>query len=163
MSKGFTLFEFIIVLALILCIVYLSASIISFSTQTAIRLEVDRLYAALQYMQRKAVLERTSQTLIFNTARNSYVVDHEHVLQGGSTFGVKKGVCGPPSCPSKPLKKQITWPLDTITFFQDGTIAAGAVYLTDQHGSCLYALTCDASCMTHIRRYCFDGGWRAIN
>ncbi len=159
MYKGFTLLELMIVLALLMGIAGLSSYFLVFTDTMAVRREVDRLYAVLLYMQRKALLERRQLVLVFDPKRSSYTADHEHVLDHAVLFSYKEGVRGPPSHPIDTVKVAITWPSNRVTFFPDGTIAAGACYLTDRHRSCQYALTCDASEVTHIRRYRYDGKW----
>jgi prepilin-type N-terminal cleavage/methylation domain-containing protein len=160
MRKGVTLLELCIVLALIALIVTLSSSFLVPSG--SVRQEVERLYAAILYMQRKALLERKQLSLIFDTSRNSYHADTEHILGPGVVFGIQKNVLGPPSLPTRLLKEPITWPSNMITFYPDGTISAGAVYITDTKRSCLYALTCDASEITHVRRYRHQEKWELV-
>jgi prepilin-type N-terminal cleavage/methylation domain-containing protein len=157
LKRGFTLFEVLLVLGLMSCIIYLSCSVILLSSSSALTHEVDRLSSALLSLQRKALLDRQTYKLMFVQSKNSYTTDVPHALIPGISYGILPGVKGPPSRPTCALKQAITWPDNTIYCYPDGTISAGAVYLTD--GKALAALTCDASAICHVRRYVFKGRW----
>ena len=85
-------------------------------------------------------------------------------------FGVQQGLCGPPSSAHHPISDPITWRHKKIVFYPPdhplssaGGIASGTVYLTDRARSCSYALTCDASYGSILRRYQYKDGWKLIS
>ena len=158
LKRGFTLFEVLLVIGLMSCIVYLSCSVLILSHQSVLNYEIDRLSSVILSLQRKALLENQTQKLIFDPPHNSYKADVPHLLSRGISYGILPSVKGPPSRPTHVLKQAITWPADTIYCYPDGTISAGAVYLTD--GTALAALTCDAAEVCHLRRYSYKGSWK---
>ncbi len=162
LSKGFVLGQFIGGFALIGGICFLSLSFFGIYERAAVRRELDRLYAAMLFMQRKALIEGKAAVLAFSLKDHCYTADVKHILPAGVRFGSSAGVYGPPSRPDKLIKDPIVWPKGMVTFYPDGTIVAGALYLTDVRGSCIFALTCDASETTHIRRYRYDGNWKPL-
>lgn len=118
---------------------------------TLVRLELNRLYAALVYVRRKAILEGHTQRVSFT--QRSFTLDDELPLAYPVLFGVPQKIKGPPGNPTAVLKKAITFKNAVLEAYHDGTLSAGALYITDDVGSCLYALTTDASAVTGIRRY----------
>lgn len=156
--QGFSFFELMIVIALLAFICSLSISLGKRFQASAVCTELDRLAAVFIFMQRKALLESAACIIVFESASNSYQADHYNTLSPGVYFGILPGVLGPPANPTVKLTDAITFPYHTATFYPDGTIAAGAIYLTDKK-SVLYALTTDASAVTHIRCYCYRKGW----
>ena len=125
-------------------------------------MELNKLHAALVYVRRKALLERKVQKIYFDEKARGYRVDKVYRLSSKVLFGVPKGIKGPPGDPRKPLEKAITWRESILEVYPDGTVSSGAVYLTDESRSCLYALTSDASAITGVRRYCYKSSWELI-
>lgn len=162
LPKGFILGQFIGSLALIGSICFLSGSFFLVYERAAVRREVDRLYAAMLYMQRKAIIEGVSCSVLFDGKGQGYTADAPHRLGTGVKFGASAGVKGPPSRALCVIKECCTWPNGVCAFYPDGTISAGAIYLTDRRNACTYALTCDASETSHIRRYLYDGSWKLL-
>ena len=121
------------------------------SQHSTLTYEIDRLSSVILALQRKALLDNQTQKLTFDPSHNHYKADVLHTLSPGIFFGILPSVKGPPSKPIRELKQAITWPENTLYCYPDGTISSGAVYLTD--GKALAALTCDASAVSHIRRY----------
>ena len=115
-------------------------------------------------MQRKALLEGKACSITFHLEKNQYVADRMYTLSSGVHFGVPAELLGPPSNPVSTISRPITWPENKITFYPEGSIkdaaiSAGAVYLTNKQKSIAYALTCDASCVSHLRRYRYQEKW----
>ncbi len=156
-KRGFTLFEVLLVLGLLSCIVYLSCSVLLLSQHSALTYEIDRLSSVILALQRKALLDNQTQKLTFEPTHNRYKADVLHTLSPGISYGILPSVKGPPSKPLRELQQAITWPANTLYCYPDGTISSGAVYLTD--GKTLAALTCDASAVSHIRRYSYKESW----
>lgn len=162
LPKGFILGQFIGSLALIGSICFLSGSFFLVYERAAVRRDVDRLYAAMLFMQRKAIIEGVSCSVLFDLKQQCYTADAPHRLGNGVKFGVSAGIKGPPSRATYVIKDFCSWPDGRCVFYPDGTISAGAIYVTDSRNACSYALTCDASETSHIRRYYYNGNWQGI-
>jgi prepilin-type N-terminal cleavage/methylation domain-containing protein len=160
MRAGFTLIELIVVLALVAFIATLTIKCVLFSTTTSARIELERLYALAFYLQQRAYVEQKQQTLTINPKSNSYTGgSRSYTLAHPLIFGTLAGTKGPPSEPEKPITHPITFKNNTIVFYPGGTISAGTMYLTDTSKSCLYALSCAISQVSHIRRYKYHKRW----
>ncbi len=162
-SLGHTLIELCCVLALIGCIGLVSTRFLVIYNSYRVRVELNRLHAALLYVRRKALLEGKAQRIRFDESTQSYQVEVVHTLSQKVRFGIVQGIKGPPGDPRKPLEKAITWRGATLEVLPDGTVSSGSVYLTDESRSCLYALTSDASAITGVRRYCYRSSWELIH
>ncbi len=164
-KRGFSLLELSIVIALLAFIATLSYSFIQKAAHSgALLQEVERLYAVLLFMKRKACLEGKPCCVTFDLVRNQYTADRTYTLSNGVVFGFIDGMLGPPASPTTPLKEAITWPQKRIVFYPEGLadtpcMSAGAVYLTTPCKSCVYALTSDASAVSRIRRYRYRSSW----
>ncbi len=159
---GSTLLELCTVIMLLGFIVSLSIGFYSGST-TLVRLELNRLYAALVYVRRKAILEGRIQRVSFT--QRSFTLNEELPLAHPVLFEIPPRIKGPPGNPTNLLKKAITFKNQFLEAYPDGTLSSGALYLTDDIGSCLFALTTDASAVTGIRRYRYRaslGLWEAL-
>lgn len=159
LPKGFILGQFIGSLALIGGICFLSGTFFLIYERSTVRREIDRLYAVMLFMQRKAIIEGTVCSILFNDKEQSYMADSTHRLSGGVKFGAGAGIKGPPSRPERTIIDPCSWQHSTCFFYPDGTISSGAIYMTDARGAHTYALTCDASETNHIRRYYYNGAW----
>lgn len=121
-----------------------------------ILIELNRLYAALVYVRRKAILEGRVQRVLCSQKSASYVIDGEEKKLSGASFGILEKVQGPPGKPRRTLITPITFQENTLKAYPDGTLSAGALYMTNVDRSCLYALTTDASAITGLRRYRYE-------
>lgn len=158
-KSGTSLFELILCIALFALILSLSAHFMRGTDHLLVERELDRLYAAILFLQRKAIIEHKPCHLTFDMRHRQYYTDTSSTLSLGIMFGVPHGVLGPPSRPIHLIEEPITWPQRTLTCYPDGTISAGTLYITNAKQTYLYALTCDASQVSHIRRYRYDGRW----
>jgi len=158
--RGYTLIELCCVLSLIGLIIGLSFGLSRVYTSYTVRSELNRLHTVITYLRRKAVVEQQPQSIRFTSL--GYSADREWQLPANVIFGIHKAVKGPPSDPKKPLNSAITFRNNTLEIYPDGTVSAGAVYLTDTGRSCLYALTSDASAITGVRCYRYRGAWEPL-
>lgn len=111
-------------------------------------------------LQRTAMMLQQPQTLQFDVQHGRYRFKKtEHCLPAHVQFGAALGVKGPPSAPDKTIENPITFQNSTITFFSDGTIQSGAVYLTDRSGRYTYALSCAVSQISYLRKYQYTNKW----
>lgn len=164
MKSGFTLIEVMIVCALCALGVTVAISVHSLFCQMSLKAEHEQLYAMCLYAQQKAMATGHEQTLaLCEEGKQCYTSDGEtHLLSRDICFGVIAGVKGPPSSPSKELKRSITFKNRCITFYPDGIIDAGTVYLTDKNHAYLYAISSGVATASCLRRYRYENGWKSI-
>lgn len=160
---GFSLIELMIVLAIVTIIAMLTATSRMFFTDIATRLEIDKLYSLCHYAQRCAMASNQIQTITFNVSANTYRFgEREEKLSPGVIFGFIQGAKGPPAHPTSPLSKPITFTGEHITFYPDGIIQAGTMYLVNDNKTTMYALSNAVSQVSHLRKYSYNGSWRMI-
>ncbi len=162
-KSGFSLIELMVVLAIIAIITMLVGTSKVLVTDIATRLELDKLHAVCQYAQRYAMASNQTQTITFNIAANTYRFHaREEKLTSGVQFGFIQGAKGPPAHPTSLLSKPITFLQECITFYPDGIIQAGTIYLVNANKTNMYALSNAVSQVSHVRTYKYDGSWRLI-
>ena len=162
-AKGFTLIELMVVLLLFSIAAGLTFSQFSFLQRGYVKAELDGLYQACLYMQRHAMLSNQSCSLNIDLAQQRYTFNgRTQKLATGVQFGVKQQAKGPPSTPTKQLTTPCTFQGNKITFYPDGIIASGSVYMTDKHHTCLYALTVAVSPYSYLRKYRYDDKWQLV-
>jgi len=164
MSKGFTLLEVVIVLALIAIGAALTIPMFRIFDRLMVKTEVDVLYLAIKSLEQKAITSGKAYELVFNEKDNSYTVESiVYHLHSPAIFGIVEKVTGPPSNPQKIITKSINFPDNKITIFSDGVIQAGSVYITDKNKKYLYALTCPVADISYLRRYVYNGRWTLLS
>lgn len=162
-KRGFSLIELMIVLVIIVIIAMLVGTSKILVTDTAMRLELNKLHAVCQYAQRYAMASNQSQVITFNIPANTYRFhDREEKLVSGIQFGFIPGVKGPPAHPVSALSKPITFLEESITFYPDGIIQSGTIYLVNARNTIMYALSNAVSQVSHMRMYIYDGSWRLL-
>ena len=151
-------------MALISILVLLTGAHSSFLSRMLVRAELEHLYSSSYYLQRKALMLHTPQTLSFDVKQNSYCMDGKtYRLPLQVKFGTAQGVKGPPGSPHSEVQKPISFTGDSITFHPDGVIQSGTMYLTDANHSCTYALSCAVSSVSYLRKYQYTDGWHLIS
>lgn len=160
-KKAFTLIELMIVVALVYILAGFTLQL-CWSDRSSIRSELDMLYQACLFMQRHAMITRKQQDLTFDLYNHSYSFNaRTQKLKQGVCFGIIAAQ-GPPSHPTKPLTQACTFKNNRITFYPDGIIDAGAIYLTNKKHNALYALTVAVSPYSYLRTYCYADTWRLL-
>ncbi|EKD48944.1 MAG: hypothetical protein ACD_64C00062G0007 [uncultured bacterium] len=161
---AFSLVELIIVIALIALLAMLCAAHSSFLTRMLVRAELEHLYSVSYYLQRKALMLHVPQTISFDIQNNRYDADGKtYRLASQVKFGTAHGVKGPPSQPNTVIHTPITFTGNSITFYPDGVIQSGAVYITDANRSVTYALSCAVSSVSYLRKYQYTDAWHIIS
>ncbi len=161
-KKGILLIELLVVITILTLLSYVAISHYTASSLHA-RTELQLLYQACIYMQRRALLKNEPQTLRFDLAEQKYHFENKtHTLAPGTMFGIIQGVKGPPSTPTKPLTTACTFKNNSITFYPDGIIDAGSIYITNKGRTQLYALTNAVSTYSYLRAYCYADTWNYI-
>lgn len=158
---GFSLTELMIVIAIIMVLASLIGFNIHFFNNARIHSELNLLHAACSYLQQKAIASNMTQELIFDATHNTYSVQGQiHSLPAALRFALIPNVKGPPSSPTLVVKEPITFANHTITFYPDGIISAGTVYITDSQ--VLYALSSGIAHVSYLRKYRYDGVWHLL-
>jgi Tfp pilus assembly protein FimT len=166
--KFFTLYEIIIVLAIITFILTISIPRTDIFRQKVIILELDKLFNIFNYLQQRAIASNNSQQLTFNIKNNSYLYlsltnkSISYQLSYPIIFGFLEAVKGPPSTPTKLINKAITFQTKnktlTVTFLSNGKITPGTIYIIDKYKKLMCALTCPISQVSYIRKYIYKNG-----
>ena len=162
LKKGFTLFELAVCCTLCCLLFSFSAHVVGLTTRLALLQELDRLHAVILFMQRKALLDDKTYTLVFSQEKDGYQAGAKHTFCPSVRFEGISCMQGPPASPGRPIKDAITWLGHTIYFYPNGTISAGSVYLTNDTNTLYCALTCDIGHINHIRRYFYTNTWNLI-
>lgn len=161
-KKGILLIELLVVIALITTLSYFAISHFTLSSLHA-RTELQLLYQTCMYMQRRALVTKKPQMLHFDlTAQQYHYENRTHTLAQGVMFGIIPGAKGPPATPSKPLSTACTFKNNNITFYPDGIIDAGSIYITNKEHTQLYALTNGVSDYSYLRPYCYADRWKPL-
>ena len=151
-------------IAIISIMVLLVGAQSSFLSRMLVRAELEHLYSVSYYLQRKALMLHKPQMLSFDVKHNSYCAcEKTYRLPSQVRFGTAHGVKGPPSSPNAVILRPITFKGDSITFYPDGVIQSGAVYLTDAQRSCTYAVSCAVSSVSYLRKYQYTDAWHLIS
>jgi Tfp pilus assembly protein FimT len=163
-AAGFSLFELLIVIALITTLSLLVTSTYTWLNQLSVRAEVDSLYNTCRYLQRYAQLTGKQQELIFNQADGTFSYHtHTHTLPKHVSFAIIDGTKGPPSSPTTVIKDAITFLNSRIIFYPDGIIQSGTVYLVDSTKQYLFAVTSPVASVSYIRKYHYvHGKWQLM-
>lgn len=162
-KTGSTLLEVVVVCALFVTLATLCIGAYRFFHRFAAQIELEQLYMACRYMQRRAMCTHQEQHLVFNLQERRYqYANRSHTLMNGVEFGVINGVQGPPAHPTHAVIKPITFPNNTIIFYPSGIISSGSVYITDNAHSCCYALSNGVSSISLLRRYVYRRTWQLI-
>ena len=161
--SGSTLIELVIVLALIaLCAGAVSFTGRFFSMQL-VRAAADNFAERCVFYQQKAIMSGAPIELAIDVTSNCYRSEGVTFNFGSQVcLGVPKGVTGPPSKPTQQILAPVTFPKNSIIFYPDGTMQAGAIYFTNRARDCLYACTIPIGHNSCVRRYCWKNTWELI-
>ena len=161
--SGFSLIETMIVIALIALIMGLVGANYAFLNRILVRSEVEKLYTICRYLQHCAVVKNRPQELRFDRANNTYTYNEQrHTLSRHVTFGFLPNTKGPPSSPNATVQNPITFVQKKITFYPEGVISSGTVYLVDSSQQYMYALSSPISQVSYLRKYQYNNGWKLI-
>lgn len=149
-----TLLECCIAIAIIAFVSLLGAHFFGIQSQSLLRFELEKLYSAVVYAQRKAIATGIEQVIKLDLKNQSYVIDEAHyTLHSGVTYGYAPESWGPPAHPVYQIDKSVTFKDDTIICYADGTLNAGTLYLKDKRSKYFYALTSGITPTVYLRMY----------
>jgi prepilin-type N-terminal cleavage/methylation domain-containing protein len=162
-NLGYSLTELSVVLALITIITALVISNVAWIDAVRVRVELDTLCITAHYLQQRACAMNKPCHLIFDISGNAHRYENSiYHLPQGVQFGVLPGTQGPPAHPERAVERPVTFIHDTITFYPDGIIKAGAVYVCDAKKTVMYALSSGVATVSYLRKYQYNGQWHLL-
>ncbi len=163
-TSGVSLIEVVIVLGILMIMLTFSFANITFLNRALVHSEVDKLYSICMYLQRCAMVSNQKKVLTFDTINNMYHYnDYKERFPHYVRFGFLPGTKGPPSSPSLIVKSAVTFKNHSITFYPDGIIQSGTVYVTDIHKQFMYAISSPIAQVSYLRKYRYDGYWKCLS
>jgi type II secretory pathway pseudopilin PulG len=163
--NAFLLTELLVAILLFIFLITISIPRFSFFKKWHLTNEIEHLFVTFTFLQQKAMAENKKQELTFYTKQNCYrflqhnIKSTTHHLAHGMQFNFLPEAKGPPSLATKPITQAITFPaknnIPVATFFPNGAISPGTVYLTDEKKKLMKALTCPISHVSYIRKYTY--------
>jgi|GEM_PF-403867 len=162
--RGFSLFELLVVLGLVMVIIGLIGVQVGCLRSALVRAEIEKIETICCYLRCLAQTSNKPCTLTFDINKGQY--QYAHIIEELPKFlyfGVKNGILGPPSAPTGVIKKGVTFPGNQIIFHPSGVMHAGTIYLSDSLGSYVGALSCAVSQVSYVRKYCYvNGRWQLL-
>ena len=170
--RAWTLFELCIVMTLICILTTLSFRIFLPNPRSIMQTQLQTLTTVFTHLQQRAIANNQDIVLTINLNENSfnYTINkmrYSYTLQTPILFGFLPGVYGPPAKPERPIAAATTFKSDKntamVTFFANGEISSGALYLIDNKQTIMGALTCAVSQVSYVRNYLYVGtSWTKI-
>jgi hypothetical protein len=159
--KGFSLFEVLVVLSLLMVVSLLGFSMADLWDHCALQNEVAALCFVIKSLHYRALATGREQRLRFTLSPAGYAWGVEEVMLPSTLiFGAVPGAYGPPSAPKNPIVSGISFEEGMLRCGPDGRLQAGAVYLCDKKSRWSYAITTDIGPATLVRRYRYNqSGW----
>ena len=160
-------------ISLIFLIFTIGISRFSFFNFFLLKNELGKMFDTSYYLQQRAISENSIQELFIDEVNNSYFYlsndkKVENRLPGQITFGFLPKSFGPPLKPSKAIQKFTTFKVSEknkyrIRFFPNGACDSGSLYLIDENGKFMVALTSSISKVAFLRKYQYSSGkWKVI-
>lgn len=165
--RAFTLIEFIITLAIVALLCSVGATWVWHTDTDLLTQELSALQQSILLLQYKAVSTNSIQKIFINRTKKLFWYQHndkkyKHFLHKQTDFGFLPNAKGPPSNPTTPIKKAITFDLDVendgICLYPDGTADAGTLYIITANMHKMAALTCGVSQVFYVGRYFYSNG-----
>ncbi|MCB9492887.1 MAG: type II secretion system protein [Epsilonproteobacteria bacterium] len=171
-KASFTLLELCIVMALFCFLASLSLQLFLPNSRSIMHTQLGGMQKLFVYLQQKSIASNQDHILFINQANNSFSCSingtlNTYNLQRQLAFGFIAGSLGPPAKPIKPIEAFTTFKqhenLHMVTFFANGTISVGALYIVDDKKTVMGALTCSVSQVSCVRKYLYTGSsWALI-
>lgn len=163
-NKAFSFIEALCVIAACAILALMASAGWDFIYRQYVRAELDRMQMVVLQARMHAMGSGVEQVISFDPASNAYYYNTTSFeLPRGVQFGLRPGIKGPPSSPSKTPKSSITFPGSVLRIAPTGIASSGAVYLTDKRKKVQYALTCAVGQHTFVRLYRYEKDrWKEI-
>jgi Tfp pilus assembly protein FimT len=134
-----------------------------FFNRSITRAQLEQLYSMCHLARQTALATNKAQTILVDIATHTYSWgSRKESLPRTIRFGFIPGTQGPPSNPTTILHTPITFAGNKITFYPDGIIQAGTLYLVDEQETIMYALSNAVSQFSYLRMYRYDGTWHLL-
>lgn len=160
---GFSLIELMIVLVIVGLLALLMTSNTLFFNRTIMRAQLEQVYHLCHLARQTALATNMAQVIEFDLVTNSYSWgNRKESLPRSIRFGFIQGTKGPPANPTALLYTPITFAGNKITFYPDGIIQAGTLYMVDEHATTMYALSNAVSQFSYLRMYRYDDSWHIL-
>lgn len=160
---SFTLIELSVVVALVMIVATLVMVHGTYMHRVLVHAEIEKLALICRYLQNGAMTTNQEKTLKFDLKNRTYAYDStKGKLSCNVEFGMIDGIKGPPSHPTETIQKPITFKNNTITFYPDGIIQAGTLYLISSDKQVMYALSNSVSQVSYMRIYKYDKRWHCL-
>lgn len=161
---AFFLIEQLIVCALFALLFTFAFYSTTFFNGLLVRFELHHLAMTCRTLQWQAVTSNNPQMLTFDSVKNSYKsINGVHKLPQQVQFGADSAIKGPPSSPTHPIAKSITFVDNIISFAPTGIVSSGTVYLKDISRTRFYALTNAVSSVSLLRFYRYEQNkWKLL-
>lgn len=159
-TRGFLLIEVAVVVALVIVVIMLAVPHMSFLKKQIVYSEVEKLATVCLFLRQQALVTQHEQTLLFDQNNHTYASqDCIYRLCSGVRFGFLPKMYGPPSSPKSLIHQAITFHNQKISFYADGTMSSGTIYIVDAAGASCYAVTIPTGQVPFIRKYEYQQGW----
>ncbi|MCK4650630.1 hypothetical protein KAT08_00495 [Candidatus Babeliales bacterium] len=166
---AFSLVEIVITLAIVIVVFYISLPSLNFINRFILQNEANKLFSVFSFLQYRAIASNKEQKLFFdlknkccsyNKSKRKKIL---YKVPNCIEFGFLKNTKGPPSSPSKKIIFPITFKKNKkgnyfVTFFPNGKVSPGTIYLVDKEKRFMVAVTCPISKISFIRKYRYDNG-----
>lgn len=164
LARGFIFFEIGLVLSLIIIISSLALVHFSFFERQLLKTEVQKLSQFIWFCVQRAQVAGVEKAIIFDLENNSYACDqYQEKLARGIAFGFIPDAVGPPSRPTNKLTTPLSFSNNRIIVRPDGTMEAGAIYVTNNAHNLMYAVTTPVTSVSYIRNYRYHNNqWQLI-
>lgn len=163
-NAGFLLVEVALVLALILVIITLATPQFLFLKRQIVHSEIKKLIAECLYQRMCAMATHQELVVQFDPVKSRYgTKERMQSLASGVKFGFLPALLGPPSQPTRPIDKAISFVNNRINFYADGSMSSGTVYFLDRDNSSCYALTIPSGQAPYIRHYEYQNRWVLVS
>lgn len=163
-SEGYFLIEILIVLAIISLLASIAIPSLNFLDRQLISSDLEKLNLAFYYMQQSAIASNRNLYLKFEDLKSYSYDNYKEYLSKNVEFGNVNELKGPPSTQEKFNNKSINFVNNRATFYSNGKIQPGSIYLTNKNKEYQYALTTPISQVSYIRKYKFENNkWHILN
>ncbi len=160
---GFLVFQAGIFLCLLLMILSIAVPRFIFLQRRAPYYEAQKFRQFCWYARQHALATGKDCVVTIDVKNGTYSgLGRSEKLLSGVIFDTVSGALGPPSNPTRPLLKPVTFKNETITLYAEGIVESGTVYITDSDRTVLYAVSSGVGHTSLLRLYKYQGSWELV-
>lgn len=153
-THGFSLIELIIVLGIITLLAAITLPCLTFFNKQLLKADVQQLGMTIAHLRQCALIENKKYVLTIHVDENCYRYNNQSIsLTHNVRFGVLPHAYGPPSAATVPLQKATSFENNQITFYPNGSISSGVIYMVDSSLKNMYAISIGVAQVPFIRTY----------